>query len=87
MMTGLVAAAGTFTLLGGMLARRARTVPARRAQRLWPYALALPGLAHLSATFLDGTGSWVCSMLAFIAAIGIAGAQPAAAPPLPASGD
>jgi hypothetical protein len=76
-MTGLVAAAGTFTLLGGLLARRARLIPAPRAQRRWPYAFGIPGLTLLlSAALGIGVGSWAMSLIAGAAAIRVANSLP-----------
>jgi len=79
-MTGLVAAAGTFTLFGGTLARRARLIPAPRAQRRWPYAFGIPGLTLLlSAALGHGVGLWAMSLIACAAAIRVGSSLP---PPL-----
>ncbi len=75
-MTGLVVAAGTLTLLGGLLARRAGPVAERRAQRRWPYALGVPSLASLSMMFLGGVGLWASSLIAFTLPIGLATRRP-----------
>jgi hypothetical protein len=76
-MTGFAAVAGTFTLVGGLLARRARLIPAPGAQRRWPYAFGIPGLTLLLITALGNeVGLWAISLVACVAAIRVAVSLP-----------
>jgi len=73
-LTGLVALAGAFALLGALLSGRSRMSQRSCAGgRLWPYALGMPALALLLLALLEGWGLWVSAATALGLAMRVAG--------------